>query len=416
MTKHDIENICIANYQYELPDERIAKHPLEQRDGCKLLVVNTDNSVYDRIFYDLPLLLDAGTVLIYNDSKVINARLRFRKGEKMDGATIEVFCLEPHRPAEYVSNFESRGVCEWRCFVGNSKRWKSGTELKMIVNVDQTQVVLRAQRVWHDDAGSTVRFMWDNEGVTFSQIIEAAGEIPIPPYLNRKSESSDTVDYQTVYSRMEGSVAAPTAGLHFTNDTLHALDSQGVKRHSVTLHVGAGTFQPVTGQTIAEHSMHLEFFSVERGLIEKLIEWKSDGPNRKRVLAVGTTSVRTLESLYYAGCLIKQGKWTGNVPQWYPYSEDVPEISLTDSLQAVMDSMEGNLFYGETQLLIAPGFRFRIVDRMITNFHQPGSTLLLLISAFLGRNTGNYDIWRDIYKHALSSGYRFLSYGDACLL
>lgn len=413
--EYKVKGINIADYDYILPDELIAKHPLSTRDECRLLVADGQGNIEDKIFRELPTLLTPDTVMIYNDSKVINARLRFRKGENCDGAQIEIFCLEPYAPAEYVRNFESRGECRWFCFVGNSKRWKSGAELRMQVKVESKIVELKAQREAHLDAGSIVLFTWNDTYITFSQIIEAAGEIPIPPYLNRKSEYTDTSDYQTVYSRMEGSVAAPTAGLHFTENTLKELGERGIATRGVTLHVGAGTFQPVSSNTIGEHMMHLEFFSVGRQLIEELINWKCNPAMRKKVLAVGTTSVRTLESLYYVGCLMHQGRWNGEVPQWYPYLSDLPSLSLEESLLNVLKGFEGDTFSGATKLLIAPGFRFRVVDELITNFHQPSSTLLLLISAFLGSESGDYEHWRQIYAHALDGGYRFLSYGDACL-
>lgn len=401
--KVEIQSIKIADYNYPLPDGRIARHPLQDRASCKLLVRTPDGHLSDRRFDELPGLLPDGAMLVYNNTRVINARLRFRKSS---GALIEVFCLEPESPADYAQSFASTGHCSWRCFVGNSKRWKEGA-LEMPVMAGGIDVVLRATRLTKDDGGSVIAFDWDNSAVSFSSIIEAAGEMPIPPYLNRRSEASDVVDYQTVFSRIEGSVAAPTAGLHFTPEVLDAIDKRGVLRREVTLHVGAGTFQPVKSDTIGEHPMHSEFLSVERSLIEELMRW--DG----RVIAVGTTSVRTLESLYHLGCMCAAGMPVDEVPQWYPYAAEHPGLSVGESMKALLchlDSTGQPCLVASTRLMIAPGYRFRIVGGMVTNFHQPQSTLLLLVSAFTGGD------WRQMYNYALASDYRFLSYGDAQLL
>lgn len=404
----EVYNIRIEDFDYPLPDERIAKHPLTQRDGCRLLVRDSDGRLTDSVFSQLPALLPENSMLVRNNTRVINARLRFRKpGDK--GALIEVFCLEPDSPTDYDRNFASTGSCRWICFVGNSKRWKSGP-LTMPLTVGDVSVTLAATRIERHDNASVVQFDWDSPSVTFSQIISAVGEIPIPPYLNRSTESSDKTDYQTVYSRIEGSVAAPTAGLHFTPQVFADIQARGIPCRDVTLHVGAGTFQPVKSENIGQHPMHSEFISVEKSLIQEL------AATDRRIIAVGTTSVRTLESLYHAGCLISRGEWTGEVPQWYPYSANHPHLSRAEALVALASWLDTNgrqRFVASTKIIIAPGYRFRIVGGMVTNFHQPQSTLLLLVSAFIGNSTPD---WREMYAHALDNGYRFLSYGDAQLL
>lgn len=395
----DAQNIQITEYFYPLPDERIAKHPLTQRDSCKLLVGNSSGVTTDTVFTSLPSLIPADAMLVYNNTRVINARVLLHKET---GAAIEIFCLEPIAPADYERNFAATDSVTWKCLVGNSKRWKDGA-LKRVINDD---VTLSARRISKDAGGeSVVEFSWDNPSLTFAQVIEAVGVIPIPPYLNRETEQTDSDDYQTVFSRIQGSVAAPTAGLHFTDNLLAAIDARGVRRREVTLHVGAGTFRPVQGDTVGEHTMHSELIVVDRKLIDELID-------ENKVYAVGTTSVRTLESLYHIGCLIHQGKWQGEVPQWYPYSADHPNLSVNDALRLVSKYLNDNgieKLIAATRIIIAPGYKYRIVKGMVTNFHQPGSTLLLLVSAMVG------DVWREIYNHALANGYRFLSYGDACL-
>ncbi len=395
------QTIAIDQFDYPLPDERIARHPLAQRDACRLLVRRADGSLADAVFRDLPSLLPERSMLVYNNTRVINARLRFRKES---GALIEIFCLEPVRPADYAVSFASGGAggVEWQCFVGNSKRWKEG-RLNGVVRLGGEEVILSAERVAKEGNSSTIRFTWTG-GASFAEIIAAAGELPIPPYLNRATEESDRRDYQTVFSRIEGSVAAPTAGLHFTPEVLAAVDAAGMVRRELTLHVGAGTFQPVKSDIIGEHAMHSEFIAVDRALIEELAE--TDRP----VVAVGTTSVRTLESLYHLGCMAAQGLPINELEQWYPYSETHPRLSRRDALRALA-AVCGPQCVASTRVIIAPGYDYKVVDAIITNFHQPRSTLLLLVSAFVGND------WRRIYDHALADpAYRFLSYGDACLL
>lgn len=400
----DIRKIRIEDYDYPLPDHKIARHPLQERDACLLLERKPSGSLSTHIFRDLPNLLPEGSMLVYNNTRVINARLHFRKND--GGALIEIFCLEPANPSDYAQNFASTESCSWTCFVGNSKRWKENP-LEKKIHVRDTDITLRATRTEKHDNSSTILFEWSNPDITFSDIISAIGEIPIPPYLNRATESTDSIDYQTVYNKSEGSVAAPTAGLHFTDRVLDAIDAAGIIRREVTLHVGAGTFQPVKSDEIGDHAMHSEFFQVSRELIGELKE-RRNSP----VIAVGTTSVRTLESLYHAGCLIWCGQWDGTVPQWYPYSENHPKLSVSESMNAIVEYLDNRgetSFVGSTRLMIAPGYEYRIVDGMVTNFHQPRSTLLLLVSAMIG------DAWKEAYDYALNHHYRFLSYGDACL-
>lgn len=402
----DPRDIRIEEFTYELPDRLIARHPLAERDRCKLLVRRPDGTIGERMFAELPGLLPDDTMLVYNNTRVINARLRFRKGDDGTGALIEIFCLEPESPRDYAQNFASTDGCSWICFVGNSKRWKDGA-LRLTLDLGGERVTLSAARVEKRGNASVVAFTWDNPAVTFARIIEAAGEIPIPPYLNRSTEASDTTDYQTVYSHIDGSVAAPTAGLHFTPRVLDEISRRGIPRRELTLHVGAGTFQPVKSDSIGEHEMHSEFISVPLSLVEELAD------TTRRVIAVGTTSVRTLESLYHIGCMIHQGRWDGELPQWYPYSDTHPQLSVRESLDAVASYLRHSgapSLVASTRVIIAPGYRYRIVSGIITNFHQPQSTLLLLVSAFVGGD------WRPMYDYALAHDFRFLSYGDATLL
>lgn len=401
-----IKDIQIKDFNYPLDDERIAKHPLAEREKCKLLFYQ-NKQIKDLHFYDIPDLLPENSMLVYNNTRVINARLRFQKPN--GGATIEIFCLEPIAPRDYAQVFQTNGECRWLCFVGNSKRWKTGS-LTQDVNVSGITVTISATRGQQLGNAFEIIFNWNNENVTFASLLEAIGEIPIPPYLNRKTEESDSEDYQTVYSHIEGSVAAPTAGLHFTDEVLAECDKRGIIRRELTLHVGAGTFQPVKSENIGEHAMHTEFISVERSLLEELI--KAEG----NVVAVGTTSVRTLESLYYIGITLLENPDADEnelrVKQWAPYEKE-HSTSTKDALQAIIDYIDKqglDKYIGSTQIMIAPSFKFRIIKGMITNFHQPQSTLLLLVSAFVDGN------WNEIYNYALSHDYRFLSYGDSSLL
>lgn len=397
----NVTQIKIDDYDYPLPDERIARYPLAVRDECQLLMRWPDGRLSIHKFVELPGLLPVDSVLVYNNTRVINARISMRKAT---GAEIEIFCLEPCLPSDYALAFAAEGEVSWHCFVGNSKRWKEG-DLVKIVDIAGERIELHATRLEKSEADSVVKFSWTPSHHTFSEIIAAVGEIPIPPYLNRKSESSDAVDYQTVFGRIEGSVAAPTAGLHFTDRVLAAIDARGIARKEITLHVGAGTFQPVKSDVIGDHQMHSEFIAVDRDVIASLIG--------RRVIAVGTTSVRTLESLYHLGCMVYQRRTPDILPQWYPYDDNHPALSADEALRLLVKWLDDNglmRLYASTRIIIAPGYDFRIVKGMITNFHQPRSTLLLLVSAFTGGD------WRAMYDYALAHDFRFLSYGDAQLL
>lgn len=402
----NIKDIQIKDFNYPLDDERIAKHPLAEREKCKLLFYR-NGEIQDLHFYDVPRLLPEKATLVYNNTRVINARLRFRKPN--GGATIEIFCLEPVAPRDYAQIFQTTGECSWLCFVGNSKRWKTGA-LAQCIDVNGTEVELAASRGEQRGNAFVINFTWNNSDVTFASLLEAIGEIPIPPYLNRSTEESDSEDYQTVYSHIKGSVAAPTAGLHFTDEVLAECDKRGITRRELTLHVGAGTFQPVKSENIGEHAMHTEFISVDRSLLEDLINAEGN------VIAVGTTSVRTLESLYYIGITLMNNPDASEeelrVKQWAPYEKEYC-TPTRDALQAIITHLDNNnldRYIGSTQIMIAPSFKFRIIRGMITNFHQPQSTLLLLVSAFVDGK------WKEMYDHALDNGYRFLSYGDSSLL
>ena len=405
VTKH----IRISDYDYDLPEERIAKFPLKERDNSKLLVWRK-GEISETVFRNLPELIDKGTLMVFNNTKVIQARLHFRKET---GALIEIFCLEPYEPADYAQNFQQTSHAAWLCLVGNLKKWKEGS-LSRELNIKGKTVRLTAtlpegKRGESHGTSFRVDFTWDSESITFADILEEFGELPIPPYLNRKTEESDKTTYQTVYSKIKGSVAAPTAGLHFTDNVLRSLREKGVDMEEVTLHVGAGTFKPVKSEEISGHEMHTEHISVSRQTIEKLIEHDCD------VTAIGTTSVRTLESLYYIGVTAAKNPDASeeelHVPQWAPYSSD-SAVSVLDSLRnilAYMDRHSLNVLRTSTQIIIAPGYEYKIVRRIVTNFHQPKSTLLLLVSAFVG------DGWRRIYDYALTHDFRFLSYGDSSI-
>ena len=400
----DTKNIKITEYNYPLDEERIAKFPLKRRDNSKLLLYKHGNITED-VFRNLPDHIPTDALMVFNNTKVIMARMRFRKAT---GANIEVFLLEPLLPADYQVAFQTNGQCEWCCMVGNLKKWK-GETLTMQLQLGGAPLTLSATRVGEEGTGHRVRFQWDRQDVSFAELIDAVGELPIPPYLNRQTEESDKTTYQTVYSKVKGSVAAPTAGLHFTPEVLADIDSRGVKREEVTLHVGAGTFRPVKSETIQEHDMHAEHFYVKRETIQALIE------KQGHVVAVGTTSVRTLESLYYIGAKLCEPKGEDedlHVGQWEPY-DNPPKVTVEEALKAIDNYLEKhrlNALQAVTQIIIAPGYDFKIVNMMVTNFHQPQSTLLLLVSAFVKGD------WRSIYDYALKNNFRFLSYGDSSLI
>ena len=401
----DTKHIKISEFNYPLPDERIAKFPLSVRDESKLLVYRQGEVSEDR-FTSLPDYLEPGEMMVFNNTKVIQARLHFRKET---GALIEVFCLEPIEPNDYVLSFQQTQKCSWLCMVGNLKKWKEGA-LKREVEVKGRTITLTATRGECRGTSHWIDFAWNDDTLTFADVLEAVGELPIPPYLNRETQESDKQTYQTVYSKIKGSVAAPTAGLHFTERVLKALDDKGIDREELTLHVGAGTFKPVKSEEIEGHEMHTEYISVNRRTIEKLIA------HGGKTIAVGTTSVRTLESLYYIGILIHQNPEANqeelHVKQWMPY-EPHPVLTPVESLQGILAYLDRHgmeALHTSTQIIIAPGYEYKIVKKIVTNFHQPQSTLLLLVSAFVKGD------WKKIYDYALSHDFRFLSYGDSSLL
>lgn len=417
MDNNNPQHLHISDFNYPLTDERIAKYPLAQRDSSKLLIYRHGEISQDT-FVNLPDYLPSGALMVFNNTKVIRARLHFRKSPSHDGtqgALIEIFLLEPAFPQEYQENFTQREKCTWYCLVGNSKKWKSGS-LFHDIEINGRTIHFSATRIGIHGTSQEVMFEWDGE-VSFSEVLEAMGELPIPPYLNRKTEESDLRTYQTVYSKIKGSVAAPTAGLHFTPRVLQDIDAHGIERQEVTLHVGAGTFKPVKAEEIGGHEMHTEHIAVHRSTIESLLRHDA------KAIAVGTTSVRTLESLYYMGVLAsgtasKAGTGHGDelhVPQWFAYEYDslARRMSAKEALEALLCYMDTNaleVLQSSTQIIIAPGYEYKIVDMMLTNFHQPQSTLLLLVSAFVKGD------WRSIYDYALNHDFRFLSYGDSSLL
>ena len=406
--------LLIETYNYDLSDERIAKYPLAERDSSKLLVYK-NGEICESVFSNISEILPDNCLLVCNNTRVIHARIVFHKST---GARIEVFCLEPIGPSDYVLSLSSTTGCEWICLVGNLKKWKEG-KLTQPVEMGGETVLFSAEKISTEGNTHRIRFSWDNDRVAFSEILESIGELPIPPYLNRDTEESDEETYQTVYSRIEGSVAAPTAGLHFTDAVFASLKKKNIKVEELTLHVGAGTFQPVKTDDVSEHVMHTETIIVPLKTI-KHIRKKSGNS-----IAVGTTSVRTLESLYYVGSSLSlrdfplkgengaQEPVVLKVGQWEPYTLPENPISANEALQNIIDYLEENgldTLHAETQILIKPGFQFRIINGMITNFHQPKSTLLLLVSAFVGDN------WKNIYNFALENNFRFLSYGDSSVL
>lgn len=407
----DTKQISISDFNYELPDERIAKFPVSPRDQSRLLVYDK-GQIADDHFFNLASHLPAGSLMVFNNTKVIQARMLFHKST---GALIEIFLLEPYAPADYEQMFLTRGQCTWLCMVGNLKKWKEGTLERELV-IGSENLTIRATRGDMVGTSYAISFEWNNAQLTFADILDAAGQLPIPPYLNRETQQSDLTTYQTVYSKIKGSVAAPTAGLHFTPEVLASLDAHGIDREELTLHVGAGTFKPVKSKEMGGHVMHTEHICVRRQTLQKLLA------HQCRATAVGTTSVRTLESLYYMGLKAQANAQLTeeqlHVAQWEPY--ELPAPTMAPSRQQVCDAIGALLawldknsveaLHASTQIIIAPGYQFKIVQRLVTNFHQPQSTLLLLVSAFTQGH------WREIYDHALGHDYRFLSYGDSSLL
>ena len=415
-----MEEILIEDYNYPLPDERIAKYPLTKRDTSKLLVYRA-GQVSEDVFAHVGEYLSSQSLLIYNNTRVIQARLEFHKNslgvplnsEAPKGARIEIFCLEPLQPNDHQLALSSTAGCTWKCMIGNAKKWKTGTLSLPVTLSSGENVTLLAEKGQQIGNTFEVHFSWDVSEISFAEILDAVGELPIPPYLNRKTEESDKTTYQTVYSRIKGSVAAPTAGLHFTNEVLDGLRAKGVQTAEVTLHVGAGTFQPVKVANANEHTMHTEIIAVPRDTITTLMD------NLGHIVAVGTTSMRTLESLYFIG---EQLHATPNystlhdatlsVAQFAPYTREYT-LSTHEALQAIVDYLDAtgqDVLHAETQIMIKPGYQFHVVDQLITNFHQPKSTLLLLVSAFVGGD------WHTIYDYALANNFRFLSYGDSSIL
>ena len=409
------QDIQISDYNYELPDERIAKFPKSERDHSKLLIYNK-GEVSEDLFFHLPQYLPKGALMVMNNTKVIQARLHFRKDT---GALIEVFLLEPAQPADYEQMFQTTAHCSWLCLVGNQKKWKEGS-LTRTITVKQETITVSATRKGEVGTSQLIEFEWQNNSLTshlspltsisFAEILDAMGELPIPPYLNRETQESDKSTYQTVYSKIKGSVAAPTAGLHFTERVLSELDRCGIEREELTLHVGAGTFKPVKSATIGSHEMHTEYIAVRRHTIERLIAHEG------KAIAIGTTSVRTLESLYYMGLKVMRNpdikEEQLHVDQWEPYStqESCDAVEALQALLSWMDRRGLSVLHSSTQIIIAPGYDYKIVKMLVTNFHQPQSTLLLLVSAFVKGD------WHKIYDYAMAHDFRFLSYGDSSLL
>lgn len=403
--KDNIRQWQISRFNYPLPEEKIAKYPLPQRDMSKLLHYK-DAQISSYTFRELPSLLPGDSLLLFNNTRVIHARLLFHR---KTGAQIEIFCLSPHEPADYLLSFQQLAECSWHCMIGNARRWKD-EPLFMDIPVKDGVVTLRAEKESASGEETIVTFSWNDPEFTFSELLEVAGKLPIPPYLNRPSEEKDDETYQTIYAREDGSVAAPTAGLHFTPAVMDHLRERGIQTAEVTLHVGAGTFKPVKAETIAGHEMHTEFISVQRETVEKLLH--NDG----KLIVVGTTSLRTVESLYYIGrklCFHPEASLHElTVGQWEPYDE-ADDISPKQALQSILSYLDRHRqerLMTATQIIIVPGYHFHYADAIITNFHQPQSTLLLLIAAFVG------DDWQKIYDYALHNNYRFLSYGDSSLL
>ena len=401
MTNQQLESIRISDFDYHLPDEKIAKHPLDERDKSKLLLYKK-SSIDEDVFINLAEYLPANSLILFNNTKVVQARLLFKRAT---GAQIEVFLLEPIIPFDYVISFASTTKVVWKCIVGNLKKWK---EVELQMPIPTTTSILSAKRIKNLSEGVEIELSWDDSTLSFARIVELCGNIPIPPYLNRDAEQDDKERYQTIYAKPEGSVAAPTAGLHFTKKVFESLKRKNIDIEYVTLHVGAGTFKPVKADSIKEHEMHTEHFIVKRSTLDKLLK------NKGKRIIVGTTSLRTLESIYWLGVKAIEGKLNNqlSVSQWEPY-ELAQNISVDDSLKALESFMSDQMFdylSASTQILIVPGYNIRMADALITNYHQPKSTLLLLVAAFIGED------WKEVYNYALSHNFRFLSYGDSSLL
>lgn len=398
-------NFEMSDYDYTLPDEKIAQYPVKERDNSRLLVYN-NGRVSSDLFRNISNYLHENSLMVFNNTRVIRARLLFRKDS---GAKIEILCLEPVLPKNYELSFISKKQVEWKCIIGNLKKWKS-RNVSLRFTRNGVSHLLVAEKVCQEGEAWRIRFSWDNNGLSFGEVIESAGHVPLPPYIKREDEEGDAQSYQTVYSRIEGSVAAPTAGLHFTEDVLRLLSEKNIRMAELTLHVGAGTFQPVNTRKITDHEMHSENFFITRETIELLRK------NQGNIISVGTTSLRTLESIFWIGVRILEKPAVNSdnfvIHQWEPYSVRT-NVSTDDALNAVSNYMSKNnitILNGSTSLIIVPGYRFRMISGLITNFHQPRSTLLLLVSAWVGND------WKKIYDYALDNNFRFLSYGDSSLL
>jgi len=400
-----MRDALIDEFDYDLPEERIAQNPVYERDNSKLLI-SKPGSISEDVFKNIDEYIPENSLLVFNNTRVIRARLLFRKST---GAIIEVLCLEPLSPSDYQVSFGSTSAVEWKCIVGNLKKWKEGVISAPFIIGDENHN-LRAERISAEGDAWRIKLSWDASGYSFGEVLEAIGHTPLPPYINREDTETDRIRYQTIYSSIKGSVAAPTAGLHFTAEVLEKLSLRGIKTTEVTLHVGAGTFQPVKSANIADHQMHCEHFTLDLKTIEMLAGYEG------RIIPVGTTSVRTLESLYWIGVKMLLNPVISNesfsISQWESY-EHVQSVTVTQSLQAILNYMnEENMTYinGSTSIIIIPGYKFRMTNGLITNFHQPRSTLLLLISAFTGEK------WKEIYRFAIENEFRFLSYGDSSIL
>ena len=404
------QKIKTKDYSYNLPKKRIAQLPLKYRDSSKLLLFK-NGEITEKIFNKIDEYIPRDSLMLFNDTKVIRARLHFKKES---GAVIEIFCLEPHGDKKEIQNvFLQKGSCKWTCLIGNSAKWKSGS-LEKIFKYNKKDFKLVAEKERKDSDEIVISFEWQPEELTFSEILSATGEVPLPPYVKRDAVEMDKSRYQTVYAVNDGSVAAPTAGLHFTDDVLSKLKKKNVKFGYVTLHVGLGTFRPIKAETLKDHVMHSESIFVSRELVEMLLA----NPGKK-IIAVGTTVLRTIESLYWFGLkILSQPKKDFDeiqIKQWDPYCFDRDSLrwTLGDSLNAVLDTMKkkgSHYLYGETELMIVPGYNFHVADALVTNFHMPGSSLLLLVAAFVGND------WKNVYEFALRNNFRFLSYGDSSLL
>ncbi|HEV3251103.1 MAG TPA: S-adenosylmethionine:tRNA ribosyltransferase-isomerase [Puia sp.] len=402
-------NIAIDQFSYPLEEKLIAKYPLAERDASRLLIYQKQK-IREDIYRNIDRYLPKNSLLIFNDTRVIEARILF---QKQTGGIIEIFCLEPEGPYQNLATvMGQKDKVRWKCLIGGASKWKKGEALRKKVKIKQKEITLQASYVLKESGYFILEFSWLPNGLTFGEILHAAGLIPLPPYIKREADDQDAIRYQTIYAAKDGSVAAPTAGLHFTHRVMEKMEAKNISREFITLHVGAGTFKPMKGRTLREHQMHEEFIEISKSAIEKLVKWE-----RGRIVAVGTTSLRTIESLYWLGVKVILEPETRmeslTVKQWDPYLLKSKSIHARSSLQALaqwMDKQPTEKLVTKTQLLISPGYEFRMVNALITNFHQPHSTLLLLVAALIGKD------WKKVYQYAMDQEFRFLSYGDGCLL